>query len=88
MASLIALSIKGSDGTYKKFTISINDKSDKFGQNVAMYKEQTKEEREQVKKKEYIGNGKVFWTDGKIVKADKREDVPSGEPDETQGLPF
>lgn len=75
MASLISIGIKGKDGKFQNFTVSINDETNKFGQNVTMYREQTKEEREAGKKKEYIGNGKVFWTDGKITKADKRADL-------------
>ena len=90
MASLIALSIKGKDGKYQNFTVAVNDETNKFGQNVSMYREQTKEEREAKKPKEYIGNGKVFWTDGKITKADKREQdnevTASQEPE--NDLPF
>ena len=74
MASLISIGIKGKDGKYQNFTVSVNDETNKFGQNVSMYREQTKEEREANKPKEYIGNGKVFWTDGKITKATKREE--------------
>ena len=36
-----------------------------------MYEEQTKEDREAGVKKNYVGNGKIFWTDGKISVADK-----------------
>lgn len=74
MASLISIGIKGKDGKYQNFTVSVNDETNKFGQNVSMYREQTKEERDASKPKEYIGNGKVFWTDGKIMKATKREE--------------
>lgn len=90
MASLIALSIKGKDGKFQNFTISINDETNKFGQNVTMYREQTKDEREAKKAKEYIGNGKVFWTDGKIVKADKRADLEetTGTAADDSVLPF
>lgn len=51
-----------------------------------MYKEQTKEQRDAKAPKEYIGNGKVFWTDGKITKAVK-PDAPGDAP-EDDSLPF
>ena len=66
MGALITLGIKGKDGKYKNYTISISDTSDKYGQNVAMFEAQTPEERNAKAPKTYIGNGKVFWTDGKI----------------------
>jgi hypothetical protein len=51
-----------------------------------MYKEQTKEERDAKAPKQYIGNGKVFWTDGKITKAEKKQ---TGAPQSEGGdLPF
>ena len=35
--------------------------------------ETTKEERELKTPKKYFGNGKVFWNDGKIMNAIKKE---------------
>lgn len=55
-------------------TISTNDESNEWGQNVSAYVSQTKEEREEKKKKFYVGNGKVFWTDGKITVGVKPSD--------------
>jgi len=43
---------------------------------------QTKEERDAKKAKEYIGNGKIFWTDGTIKLAEREEKT------EDSGLPF
>lgn len=89
MSALIQLSIKGKDGKYANYTISVSDEVNKFGQNVAMYHEQTKEERDAKAPKKYIGNGKVFWTDGKIFKAEKVEEAKSTNNDEEDdGLPF
>jgi hypothetical protein len=59
------------------FTVSISDESREFDgsdgkksyQNVSLYAEQTKEQREKKANKYYFANGGVFWTDGKIVKA-------------------
>lgn len=80
MSALISMGFKQPDGSYKNYTIAINDESNKFGQNVSMYEEQTKDQREAKAPKKYIGNGKVFWTDGKIVKASKEDNnTPSDE---------
>ena len=86
MASLLSVSInvadlpkekfvQGKKGTYYNFTISVNDDTNQFGQNVSLFDSQTKEEREAKKAKTYIGNGKVVWTDGKMTTV-VREDAP------------
>lgn len=72
MSSLINLSIKGKDG-YKNYTISISDETNQYGQNVVMYEQQSKEERENKVPKKYIGNGSVIWSSGTIVVAEKKE---------------
>ena len=75
--------VKGKDGAvYCNITLAINDES-RLGNNIAGTVPQTKEEREMKKPKEYIGNGSVFWTDGKIVLAEKEQQTESG-----SGLPF
>jgi len=61
--------VKGKKGVYYNLTISVNDETNQFGQNVSAFDSQTKEEREAKKPKQYIGNGKVVWTDGKSTKA-------------------
>ena len=73
MAALAEVSIKNAQGEWEKFTINISDTTDKYGNNVSMFKSQTKEEREEKVPRTYVGNGKVFWTDGNIVKAEKKE---------------
>ena len=78
--------IKGKDGAvYYNLTISIGDET-RFGNNVALMDSQTKEERDAKKTKNYLGNGKVIWTDGKIVLAEK-EDAKIPETVE-EDLPF
>ena len=76
MATLINFGIKQSDNTYKYYTASINDELDKYGNNVAITEQQTKEQRDAKEKKVYVGNGKVAWTNGKIEVASKKEDTP------------
>ena len=51
---------KGEKGL--SITVSLNDSSDQYGNNVNSFVAQTKEQREAKKPKFYIGNGKVFWT--------------------------
>lgn len=50
-----------------EITISISDEANQYGQNVSGYVAQTKEERDAQKKRFFVGNGKTFWTDGKIT---------------------
>ena len=97
MASLINLNInvenlpkekfvKGKKGVYYNFTISVNDNTNQFGQNVSAFDSQTKEEREAKKPKQYIGNGKVVWTDGKSTKA--QQEAQPQDNDNNVDLPF
>ena len=68
--------VKGKDGAvYYNFTLSVKDET-RYGNNVAFMDSQTKEERDAKKPKTYLGNGSVFWTDGKITLAE-REDQPA-----------
>lgn len=61
--------VKGKKGVYYNFTISVNDET-RYGSNVSLTDSQTKEEREAGKPKDYLGNGKVIWTNGSITKAE------------------
>ena len=67
--------IKGKDGAvYYNLTISIQDES-RYGNNVGIFDSQTKEEREAKKSRNYLGNGKVVWTDGSVILAEKEEET-------------
>lgn len=81
--------------------IQTNSKSHKLSngntiyQNVSMYASQSKEEREANKKRYYIGNGGVFWTDGVIKKAGEsvqqaanNQQAPQQAPPSADDLPF
>ena len=76
MSALLQLILK-SGGKYIPITVSISDETNEYGQNVSAWKEQTKEERKAKKKKEYVANGKVFWTDGSINLATAKEESKS-----------
>lgn len=80
---------KGEKGV--SITVSLSDETNKFGQNVSGYVSQTKEQREAKADKYYVGNGKVFWTDGKVTVAVKKEEVVTATSlnlGDTSGLPF
>ena len=72
--------VQGKDGAvYYNFTVSVNDESNQWGQNVSLTDSQTKEEREAKKPKSYLGNGNVIWTNGTIQLAEKKEGVATKE---------
>jgi len=76
--------IKGKDGAvYYNLTISVGDET-RYGNNVAITDSQTREEREAKKQKNYLGNGKVVWTDGNVCVAEREEVVEEVKED----LPF
>lgn len=85
MSHLISLSIDATkvtksrmkDGKYISITVSLNDEVDRFGNSVACWEGQTKEERERGDKRNFLGNGIVLFTQGSVFKADIR---PSGTP--------
>lgn len=85
MSALGQISLKQADGSYKNLTISISDSTNPYGQNISIYEEQTKEEREAKKPRTYVGNGKIFWTDGNVSVAERRQTESAPADDD---LPF
>lgn len=71
MAAIISFSTKQPDGSYKNYTMGINDETNEYGQNVSVWEEQTKEERDAKKRRNYIANGRVVWTNNVINVAQK-----------------
>ncbi len=73
-------------------TVSINDESNQWGQNVAAWVSQTKEQREAKKERFFVGNGRCIWNDGKITVGVKPEEQtqqqPSGSSSDPGDLPF
>ena len=51
---------------YLNLSIIVDDKNDKFGNNVSITLSQSKEERDAKAPKTYMGNGKVVWGVGKL----------------------
>ena len=85
MAHLISLSIDATkitksrmkDGKYVNITINISDEVDKYGNNVAAWESQSKEERDSKAKRSYIGNGRVLYTQGEVIKPDGNSPAPA-----------
>ena len=78
--------VKGKDGAvYYNLTISVNDET-RYGNNVAIMDSQTKEEREAKAQRNYLGNGKVVWTNNQISVAEKEEVVETA--NSNDDLPF
>ena len=78
--------VKGKDGAvYYNLTISVNDET-RYGNNVAIMDSQTKEEREAKAQRNYLGNGKVVWTNNQISVAEKEEVVETANVNDD--LPF
>ena len=53
--------IVGKNATYIPLTLFVDDKNDKFKQNVSATISQSEDERKAKKPKTYIGNGKVIY---------------------------
>ena len=101
MAAIIAFSVNKdklnsldfNEKGWANVTLIVNDETDAYGQNCAVIKEQTKEEREANAARLYLGNGKVVWNNGQVVNAEKVEkQVTAAEQStagrETPDLPF
>lgn len=71
MSTLVNIGIKQQDGSYKNYTLSLNDETNGYGQNVSVWESQTKEQKDAKEPRNFVGNGKVVWTDGTVKVADK-----------------
>jgi len=75
------------DGKFLQITSVVDDET-KFGNNVGTYESMSKDEKDSGKKRNYVGNGKVVWTDGVVVLAEQ-EKKQSAKPKATEAdLPF
>lgn len=83
--------LKKKDEKGISLTLSVNDKNDNYGHNVAAFVSQSKEERKAEKQRYYVGNGSVLYVSEDGVKVISREynagnvEQQSGENDK---LPF
>lgn len=84
--------VSGKDGAvWVNLTMSVNEET-KYGNNTGIYVSQSLEEREAKKPKEWLGNGKVVWNDGKITNVvwEDKPQIANKEVEavEDDGLPF
>lgn len=97
MAKLINLSIDvtkitksklitGKKGTYLNITIAVNDEKDNYDNDVSCWEKCEKEET-----KNYLGNGRVFWTNETPSTQTPQQEKPKDAKDfneEENDLPF
>lgn len=86
--------VKGKKGTYLSLTGFIDDELNDYDQNISVWLEQSKEERDDKANKVYLGNGKLFWSDDKeLLPTAKTEAVgeakqPKPQQEDDDDLPF
>lgn len=73
MATLVNFYIKNSEGVKSYYTMRLSDETNQYTQNVAVWNSQTQEQRSNKVPKEFIGNGTVDWTDGKVTLVDRTQ---------------
>ncbi len=86
MATMISFSIdcskitksKLEKGKYLQVTASLNDEPSQYGTNVSVWEDQSKEHREAGHKKNFLGNGNVFWYNEipPVVNKKEKEEEP------------
>lgn len=69
-------------------TVSVNDEANQYRQNVSVFKPQSKEDRAAKVAKVYYGSGQVFWSDGKVTLAPKKDAATAATSDVADDLPF
>tara|TARA_R100001079_G_scaffold103297_1_gene69097 strand:- start:211 stop:510 length:300 start_codon:yes stop_codon:yes gene_type:complete len=80
--------VAGKEGAvYVNLTMAVNDET-RYGNNTSVYVAQSKEEREAKKQRQYLGNGKVLWTDNNIVLAEREPQAEPVTATEKADLPF
>ena len=73
--------IKGKKGTYLSLNIAVNDEKDQFDNDCSVWENQSKEERDSKTLKNYLGNGKVIWSNEENVSVSPlTEDIDDGLP--------
>lgn len=70
-----------------ELTIAINDAGNNYGKNVDVFIAQTADQRSAKEKKDYVGSGNCFWTNGKITQLNYAPDgAPPAEPKTYAGV--
>tara|TARA_R110001606_G_scaffold52768_1_gene130677 strand:+ start:546 stop:851 length:306 start_codon:yes stop_codon:yes gene_type:complete len=82
--------IKGAKGTYLNLNVAINDEKDQYDNDCSAWVNQTKEEREAKEAKNYLGNGKVVWSnEGAVLDSQpSKKNATKNTADLEMDLPF
>jgi len=76
-------------GKYLNLTISINDEINQYNQNVSAWEAQSMEDRKEKVERNYVGNGKVVFTEGLVsVVPTEEKKKPTKKKVDTNDLPF
>ena len=77
-------------GKYLNLTISLNDEINQYGQNVAAWEAQSIEDRKEKVERNYVGNGKVIFTEGlvTVVPTEEKKKPAAKKKVDTDDLPF
>lgn len=77
-------------GKYLNLTIAINDEINQYGQNVSAWEAQTSEERKEKVERNYVGNGKVVFTEGLVsaVPVEEKKKPSTKKKADSNDLPF
>lgn len=92
MAHLISLSIDKSkvtqEGKYLNIVINVADETDQYGNSVSAWESQSKEERDAKARRNYVGNGRVLYTEGSVHKTERKDEKSTPQPKATEEFPF
>ena len=77
-------------GKYLNLTIAINDEINQYGQNVSCWEAQTSEDRKEKVERNYVGNGKVVFTEGLVsaVPVEEKKKPSTKKKADSNDLPF
>jgi len=77
-------------GKYLNLTIAINDEINQYGQNVSCWEAQTSEDRKEKVERNYVGNGKVVFTEGlvSVVPTEEKKKPATKKKADSNDLPF
>ena len=77
-------------GKYLNLTINISDEINQYGQNVAAWEAQSMEDRKEKVERNYVGNGKVVFTEGlvSVVPTEEKKKPAAKKKVDTTDLPF
>ena len=77
-------------GKFLNLTIAISDEINQYNQNVSCWEAQTKEDREAKIERNYVGNGKVIFTEGlvTVVPTEEKKKPASKKKVDSTDLPF